>query len=243
MKNAESARRNVAVILAGGVGSRMGAGIPKQLLTVCGRTVLEHTIDAFEKNACIDEIIVVANASIIGSVKALQGTWPKVHRIVEGGRERSDSSLAAIRAYEDEDCNLIFHDAVRMLVSQDIINRVCTALLTHEAVDVAIPSTDTILCVRDNRIESIPDRSLLFRSQTPQAFRRRLIAQAYELAEADPDFRATDDCGVVLKYVPDARIFVVDGEERNIKITYPEDIPYVEHLLLTACPIPKTSQP
>ena len=62
MKSAESARRNVAVILAGGVGSRMGAGIPKQLLTVCGRTVLEHTIDAFEKNACIDEIIVVANA-------------------------------------------------------------------------------------------------------------------------------------------------------------------------------------
>lgn len=234
-------RRNVAVVLAGGVGARMGAGIPKQLLTVCGRTVLEHTIDAFEKNANIDEIIVVANPAIIGRVKAWQGTWKKVRHIVEGGRERSDSSKAAIRAYGDEDCNLIFHDAVRMLVSQDIIDRVCTALLTHEAVDVAIPSTDTILCVREGCIESIPDRSCLFRSQTPQAFRRQLIARAYELAATDPAFRATDDCGVVLKYVPDAHIFVVDGEERNIKITYPEDIPYVEHLMTAACENPKTT--
>lgn len=231
-------RENVAVILAGGAGTRMGGPLPKQLLTVAGRTVMEHTVNAFEHHPSIDSICLVVRPSIRANVERLvsKNAWRKVESIVEGGSERSHSSLAAIRAYEGRHCNLLFHDAVRLLVSSAVISRVCGALEKSEAVTVAIPSNDTLIEVLNGRVVSVPDRSRLRRTQTPQAFRREVIARAYELAMADPSFRATDDSGVLLHYLPQVPIAVVEGEERNLKLTHPEDIPYVEHLMRSAQP-------
>lgn len=226
-------RKNIAVILAGGVGSRLGLSTPKQFLKVAGKMVLEHTVDAFERNSHIDEIAIVSNPFYVSDIEnlVLKNRWQKVKRILEGGKERYDSSLSAIRAYEGSDANLIFHDAVRPLVSQRILNDVVKALQQYRAVDVAVPTTDTIIEVEGDFIRAIPDRSRLMRSQTPQAFHIDVIAKAYEVALQDPAFKVTDDCGVVVKYLPDVSIYIVMGEERNMKLTYKEDICLLERFL------------
>lgn len=219
------AKRNIAVVLAGGVGKRLGMTTPKQFFKVAGKMVIEHTVDVFERNAHIDEIAIVSNAMLIADIEniVLKNGWAKVKRILKGGNERYESSLSAIKAYENEAVNLIFHDAVRPLVSQRILNDVVEALQTYPAIDVAMPSADTIIEVEGDFISHIPDRSRLRRGQTPQAFALEVIKEAYEKALLDPDFKTTDDCGVVKKYLPQTPIYVVEGEESNMKLTYKED--------------------
>lgn len=218
-------KRNIAVILAGGVGKRLGLSTPKQFFKVAGKMVVEHTVDVFERNPRIDEIAIVSNPYFIDEFEniTLRNGWRKVKRILKGGKERYDSSLAAIRSYGDEDVNLIFHDAVRPLLSQRVLDDVLDALATHDAIDVAVPSADTIIEVEGDFISTIPDRSRLRRGQTPQAFTIAVIRSAYEKALTDPGFRATDDCGVVRRYLPDVPVYVVRGEETNMKLTYKED--------------------
>ena len=217
---------NVAVILAGGVGSRLNNSFPKQFFKVAGKTVIEHTIDVFEGNVLIDEIVIVINPAYITTMEelVLKNGWRKVGKILKGGAERYHSSMAAIQAYSGQtDVNLIFHDAVRPLVTDRIIQDTIEALKTHDAVDVAVPAVDTIISTEGDFINAIPDRSKLKRGQTPQGFKLEVIEKAYQLALQDPTFKSTDDCGVVLRYLPDVKIFVVKGEEANMKLTYKED--------------------
>ena len=218
-------KRNIAVVLAGGVGKRLGLSTPKQFFKVAGKMVVEHTIDVFERNPRIDEIAVVSNPYFVSEFEniVLRNGWKKVKRILKGGRERYDSSLAAIRAYADEDVNLVFHDAVRPLLSQRVLDDVLSALACHRAIDVAVPSADTIIEVEGDFISDIPDRSRLRRGQTPQAFDVKVIDEAYRRALSDPAFRTTDDCGVVRRYMPEVPVYVVRGEESNMKLTYKED--------------------
>ncbi|MBQ4010537.1 MAG: 2-C-methyl-D-erythritol 4-phosphate cytidylyltransferase, partial [Bacteroidales bacterium] len=126
-------RKNVAVVLAGGSGRRIGGDLPKQFLQVGGRRIIEYSIEAFEKNAGIDEIAVVVNKDFVSLMEeiAAANSWSKLKHILNGGNERSDSSMSAIRAYEGIGCNLIFHDAVRPMVSQRIISDVVSALETY----------------------------------------------------------------------------------------------------------------
>lgn len=218
--------RNIAIVLAGGVGSRLGLSTPKQFFKVAGKMVIEHTLDTFERNPHIDEIAVVSNPVYVSDVEniVLRNGWKKVKKILKGGKERYDSSLSAIHAYEgSEEVNLVFHDAVRPLVSQRIIDDVCEALKTYEAIDVTVPAVDTIIEAEGDHIASIPDRSRLQRGQTPQAFRLSVISEAYKRAFKDPDFKVTDDCGVVVKYMPEVPVHLVAGEESNMKLTYKED--------------------
>jgi len=218
---------NIAIILAGGVGARFGEEIPKQFLQLAGKSVIEHSIYAFDIHPQIDEIAIVCNPHYLKDVQKIivSGNFTKVKKIIPGGKERYLSSLAAINAYEHDTDNLIFHDAVRPLVSQRIISDCIAALDQYEAIDVAIPSSDTIIEVDSNNcIQKIPDRKKLRNGQTPQCFKRGIIKQAYENALADPDFRTTDDCGVVVKYMPDIPTFVVLGDVANMKITYKEDL-------------------
>lgn len=218
--------RNIAIVLAGGVGSRLGLSTPKQFFKVAGKMVIEHTIDTFERNPHIDEIAIVSNPVYVPDVEniVLRNGWKKVKKILKGGKERYDSSLSAIHAYEgDEEVNLVFHDAVRPLVSQRIIDNVCEALNTYQAIDVTVPAVDTIIEADGDHIAAIPDRSRLQRGQTPQAFRLSVISEAYKRAFNDPDFKVTDDCGVVVKYMPEVPVHLVAGEESNMKLTYKED--------------------
>jgi 2-C-methyl-D-erythritol 4-phosphate cytidylyltransferase len=170
----------------------------------------------------------------------LANAWQKVHHIIPGGKERWESSVNAIRAFtpytlhHTPTTNLLLHDAARPFVSQDIIARVCEALEEHEAVTVAIPSTDTVYEMADSKVARIPQRSTIMRAQTPQAFRLELIAEAYakalgadicdEQACTACHLPTTDDCGIVHEYMPEVPIHIVIGEEQNRKITFKEDI-------------------
>lgn len=229
MHSSELRHRNIAIILAGGIGARLGASTPKQFFKVAGKMVIEHTIDVFDGHNGIDEIAIVVHPNYVDTMEdiVLRNQWKKVKKILKGGDERYHSSLSAISAYDNElDANLIFHDAVRPLVSHRIIDDVINALEDFEAVDVAVAATDTIIKVdeKGELITQIPDRRELRRGQTPQAFRLSTIKKAYELALSDPNFKSTDDCGTVVKYLPDVPVFVVEGEESNMKLTYKEDV-------------------
>lgn len=240
--------RNIAVILAGGTGSRMGSSVPKQFLPLGGRTVIEFAIDAFDQHPAIDEVAVVVHPDWrkrMEEIVALR-RWRKLTRVIDGGSERYMSSLNAIMAYIDEpdDTNLLLHDAARPLVSAKVVDRVVAALRHHEAVGVAVPSTDTVWEVHPDMNEElsieneefimprfvarIPERRLMWRAQTPQAFRLPLIRDAYQRALQDPQFRATDDCGVVRRYMPGTKVAVVEGEEMNMKLTHPDDVSVIE---------------
>lgn len=226
---------NVAVILAGGTGTRVGASMPKQFLDIDGRSVIERSIDAFDQAAGVDEVAIVVHPDWKSHMEGLvnRNSWHKVKRILEGGAERYMSSLNAIAAYLDypDDTNLILHDAARPFVPQEVIARTVEALRYHEAVGVGIPSTDTVWEVRQDFdpllskfIVRIPERSTMWRAQTPQAFRLPVIRDAYQRALQDPQFRATDDCGVVRRYLPSVKIHIVEGEEQNRKITFKQDL-------------------
>ena len=274
--------RNIAIILAGGTGSRMGGGMPQQLLPLAdGQTILEHSVAAFEQAECIDEIGIVMHPDYIARAEEmlLRNGWQKVAFIISGGKERRESSMRAIERVNNElrmkndegqdnlathqpinsfnkfnhqstnqpinqSTNILLHDAARPFVSQRIISDVCKALTQHEAVTVAIPATDTMYMVGEYSngaaqagadvtmgrsagelfVQDIPLRSTLMCAQTPQAFRLDVIARAYALAQQDPNWQSTDDCGVVRRYLPDTAIYIVPGDSANRKITYREDI-------------------
>lgn len=222
--------KTIGVILAGGSGVRFGSNKPKQFIRVAGKRIIEHTIEAFQESAFIDEIAIVTHAGYIDEMEEIvnQGHFSKVKKILLGGASRNDSSLSAINAYwaepQNDTINLVFHDAVRPFISDQILGEISHALKKQSAIDVAIPATDTIIEVENDEIVSIPDRSRLMNGQTPQAFRLSVIKEAYDKGLKDPQFKATDDCGVVRKYLPHIPVYVVKGHETNIKITHNLDL-------------------
>ncbi|MBD8870866.1 bifunctional cytidylyltransferase/SDR family oxidoreductase [Nocardioides donggukensis] len=219
--------RNVAVLLAGGVGTRVGLDIPKQLIKVAGKTILEHSLQALHGHPQVDEVLIMMTPGHLDAVREIvkRGDYHKVVDILEGGDTRNATTLRALDRLGDDECHVLFHDAVRPLVTARIVSECFEALKTHPAVDVAIPSADTIVEVdEDDVIRAIPQRAALRRGQTPQCFRSSVIKQAYARAVEDPDFVSTDDCSVVLRYVPEAPIVVVHGDERNMKVTEPIDV-------------------
>lgn len=220
---------NVAVILAGGNGLRMGGDMPKQFMKIDGKYMLQYSIEAFSQNKNIDEIAIVVNPNYLKQAEDIifSNDYDKVRMIIKGGRERYDSTYHAVMTYSNMNrnkYNILFHDAARPFVSQRIIDDVVEALKTFRAVAVALSATETIVRVEDAKVSSVPDRRLLYRAQTPQGFDINVIKKAYEIAFNDPDFYASDDCGIVSKYLPDIPIGVVAGEEQNVKITYESDL-------------------
>ena len=226
----------VGVILAAGSGSRTGLSTPKQFLPLGGKTVLEHSVQTFNDHPGIDEVVIVTAPDFIGRIEQMvkDNGWNKVTAVLPGGKERYDSSLAAVRYFSDKpDMVMLFHDAARPLVSERIISDTLKAMETYNAVDVGIPAVDTIVqCDREGtHMTAIQDRRLLWRMQTPQGFRQKTIEEAYRIALKDPSFTATDDCGTVLRYLPDEKVGIVRGSERNIKLTYAYDLSLLEFLL------------
>jgi 2-C-methyl-D-erythritol 4-phosphate cytidylyltransferase len=239
--------RMVAVVLGGGVGQRLGAGMPKQLLTLGGKTLVERCVAAFDQAPGVDEILVVMPRGYTGQVKAMltDAGYRKVAAVIEGGATRPDSTRVALAAIAAPgppatvgtapgDCGVLLHDAARPLVDQRIIADCVAALQTHDAAGVAVPASDTMVVTDNGVMQSMPRRETLLRCQTPQCFRLPVITRAHELAAADPDpesFVPTDDCGVVLRYLPDVDVHIVPGSEANIKITYAHDLAIAEVML------------
>ena len=220
--------KKIAIILAGGCGKRIGLNFPKQLLTIGDKTILEETLSVFQNHNLIDEIIVVINKDYKDKFEKILNNkiFSKITKILNGGKERFDSSLIALNAITDKNCFVLIHDAVRPFVSSDIITE-CIQKLEggiYKAIDVVVNSTDTIVFSENNEyITNIPNRNHCFQGQTPQCFEINTIKKAYELAISDNEKNFTDDCSLVLKYKL-SKVGIVKGDYKNIKITNIIDI-------------------
>jgi len=228
--------RAYGVILAGGTGSRVGGDVPKQLLPLAGKPLMEHSVAAFQAAAGIDEVVVVMQPDYLAQAWAITARYPKATRVLPGGTTRTQSTLAALQHLVKAaplDAKVLIHDAARPLVTPALIDAVLAALDLRDVVSLAVPSSDTVFDVDDEGlVRAIPPRERLRRVQTPQGFRLGVISRAYGQAVADPGFDgATDDCSVVFRYLRGVPVAVVDGADANIKVTNAQDLGLAEHLL------------
>jgi 2-C-methyl-D-erythritol 4-phosphate cytidylyltransferase len=221
--------KNIAVILAGGKGERFENSLPKQFVKLAGKSVIEYTIDAFNRHRLIDEIIIVSRGEHSDRVWEIvkKNGFSKVEKVIAGGQDRFGSTYAALGALQEEEgrSKVLFHDAVRPLVDEITITRCLEALDEYEAIDTAIDATDTIIRIDQNDfIREIPNRAYMKRGQTPQGFRLETIRRAYWKALDLQRRTFTCDCGVVREMLPQVEIRVVKSSEKNLKITYPIDL-------------------
>lgn len=203
--------KTTAIITAGGTSSRFGTG-NKLLEKIYGKEVIKYTIEAFEK-ADVDEIIISANKSIIPELSSMFN-----HKITEGGSTRQASVYNGLKAIEKSDYVLI-HDGARPVITPEIINRTIDLVKEKNAVSVMTKTIDTIKEVQDGKIIKTIDRSKLYNTQTPQAFRYDLIMSAHEKLKGQ---NFTDDAGMLEALGYD--VYIVDGSYKNIKITTQSDI-------------------
>lgn len=215
-----------AIVLAGGSGERFGSDGPKQFMKVAGKRVIEHTLAEIEASELIDEIVVVTHARYVELVHELvaRNRFAKVAKIVIGGRTRQQSSWCGLQACSTATKQVIIHDAARPLITCRIIKDTLEGLADAESTDTVIETADTI--VKSSRmgtfVEEIPDRSTLFRGQSPQGFQFELIRRGHEMARQEGYDGATDDCSLILRYKL-GRVRLVAGDETNVKITHPID--------------------
>jgi 2-C-methyl-D-erythritol 4-phosphate cytidylyltransferase len=226
-------KKNLAIILAGGTGSRIEGELPKQFLTLAGKSILSRTIMKFEAHLHIHDVFLVTNPEYRDKSEAVvrSGGFEKVVKILNGGDTRQDSSRIGVTAAGPETYGkVLIHDAARPFVSKEIIDHLLEKLDTCAAVNVAIPSPDTIIEIDDgNFIKDVPDRRYLRRVQTPQGFQLPLIREAHRLALENNITNATDDCSLILK-LNLAPVCVIEGSPLNIKITYPIDLQMAEKI-------------
>jgi len=220
-----------SIILASGTGLRFGDNQPKQFTKLAGLPVLVHTLKSFETFPGVDKVIVVTNEEYVDHVWDLVGKHglKKIHKVVSGGATRQESSRIGLECCDPDTEYVLIHDGVRPFISHQVLQRLVDGVTNHGAVDTVIPSADTLVEIDENNfIRNIPDRSRFRRGQTPQAFSYPLISEAHRQARTDSVENSTDDCALVLRM--GHKVFVVDGEEKNIKITYPLDLHLADKL-------------
>jgi len=224
--------KRVAIILAGGRGSRMKSDVPKQYMNLAGKPVLYYSIKAFEQSF-IDEIILVAGAGDIDYCRREivdKYGFSKVSAIVAGGSERYYSVLNGLRAVEcSGECYVFIHDGARPCITKQIIEKCSAEAEIYKACVAAVPVKDTIkVADEEGYAKDTPPRKLLWQIQTPQCFEYNLVKNAYEAMAADENRGTiTDDAMVVEKYT-DTRVKLTEASYKNIKITTPEDLSIAE---------------
>jgi 2-C-methyl-D-erythritol 4-phosphate cytidylyltransferase len=224
-----------ALVLAGGSGDRFGAEMPKQFVRLAGEPILTRSVRAIAA-AGVDRLVVVTHPSWQRETEALleSAELGVPTSVVAGGVTRNESTrngLAALDAADDD--IVLIHDAVRPLVPTEVVLRSIEPILSGRAdgTDTVIPSADTLVVVEDDAVVEIPERARYRRGQTPQTFRMKILAEAYAAASAAGDLRATDDCSLVLRHVPGARIVAVPGDEVNLKITTRTDMVLADRMI------------
>ena len=216
-----------AVIVAAGTASRMG-GIDKVLAELHGEPLLIHTVRAFQNCDAIKEIVVVTRSDLLQKIGDLCIPFPKVKAVVIGGADRSQSVKNGLNALSDKVRLVAVQDGARPLITETVIDRTVRAAHTYGAAAPGIPVKDTVKIVRGGVVKSTPDRSTLQAIQTPQVFDLDLLAGALEQAKKDKA-NITDDCSAVERLGMSVKI--VEGDEKNIKVTTPMDLLIAEKLL------------
>ena len=214
-------KKTAAIIVAGGIGSRMGADVPKQFIKLNGREIILHTLSTFEKCDFIDKIIVVCHRDYLELCKSLFSDAKKDIIVAQGGNTRQQSVFNGLS--QALDCEyVLIHDAVRCLVEETHIQMLCRELSKGNSCTLAVKVKDTIKTADENNIViNTPDRNYLWQIQTPQAFLTKDIVSAHKYA-IKTGFEGTDDCSVAEHF--GKKITLVEGSYKNIKITTPSDI-------------------
>jgi 2-C-methyl-D-erythritol 4-phosphate cytidylyltransferase len=224
-----------ALILAGGSGDRFGAEMPKQFVRLAGEPILLRSIRAIVA-ADIDHVVIVAHPAWLGETQALvdEAALSAEVRVVPGGATRNESTRNGLAALDAADSDIVVvHDAVRPLLPRDVVLRSIEPIMSGRAdgTDTVIESADTLVVVDGSDVVDIPARSRFRRGQTPQTFRLSVLRRAYAAAEAAGDLTATDDCSLVLRHVPGARVVAVAGDEINLKITTRVDMVLADRMI------------
>ena len=227
------------VVLAGGVGSRMGnVGKPKQYLLVGDKPILIHTLEKFYMQSEFEKVLVLCPTEWISHTKNLVRIYMKdTERIVvlEGGETRNETIMNSIAYIEkegnlNEDTIIVTHDSVRPFVTQRILEENIRYAKEYGACDTAVAATDTIVCSEDNVVISdIPERRKMYQGQTPQTFKALKLRQLYEALSPKEKELLTDAAKIFV--MKGEKVHIVDGEVFNIKITYPYDLRVAEALI------------
>jgi 2-C-methyl-D-erythritol 4-phosphate cytidylyltransferase len=219
----------IALIMAGGTGERFGAGVPKQLVLLNGRTMIAWSADVLARSPRLSGIVIVTPP---GAEMVLPDLTPpaarKVRAVVAGDATRQGSVFNGLQALPPEATHVLIHDAARPCLSAALCERVLDALGTHDAVVPVMPVTDTLVREEDAQVDAILDRAHIAGVQTPQGFRAELIVRAHRTARGS-GFQSSDDGSLVLALAE--KVATVAGEPTNIKVTYREDLVMAEAIL------------
>ena len=223
-------RKAVALVPAAGSGTRMGGRQPKQYLVLGGAPLLVHTLRALARCPSIEGAVVVVPEDRIDATQSLLRRFrvPRVLAVVAGGEERQDSVQLGLEAVSPEAAWVVVHDAVRPMITTDLVERVLAAARIPGAATCGWPARETVKLVKDSFVDKTLPRDGLWLTQTPQAFRRELLREAHDKA-AREGFRGTDDAMLVERL--GGRVAMVEGLAQNIKITTREDLKTVRALL------------
>lgn len=225
--------KHVAIVLAGGKGSRMHTDIPKQYIEVNGRMLICYTLDCFQ-NSFIDEIVVVAgqgDEAFFRKNIVEKYEYTKVTQVVTGGRERYHSVFNGLCAVESADY-IYIHDGARCCVDEALLLRGRDCVRTYGTAVAAMPVKDTIKMVsKEGIVTATPDRSMLWQIQTPQIFRFADIKDAYDRMTADTRQEMVTDDAMVMERYGKCDIHVFEGSYNNMKVTTSEDLEFIKNIL------------
>ncbi|PYL17763.1 MAG: 2-C-methyl-D-erythritol 4-phosphate cytidylyltransferase [Verrucomicrobia bacterium] len=226
-----------AIIVAAGSSERMG--FDKLFALVSGKPVVAHTIAAFERTSCVEEIILVGRADGLGELRKLIGQPTKVKQIVAGGAERSDSVRAGLDRLNLKSDFVAVHDAARPMITPAKITRVFDICrTTGGAAALAEPINDTLKRADlDLAVKESVDRDGVYAMQTPQVFARKLLEEAYRLV-AKKNVSVTDEVSAV--ELLGCKVVLVPNHDFNFKITYPRDLPLAEFVLKQRASLPSS---
>ena len=216
-----------AIIAAAGRGERLGLGVPKALVKICGKTLVERVVDRFVKFDKIRKIYVAVPPGYEPTIGELLSKYGDRVKVYTGGTVRQESIYRGLKYISDE--YVLIHDVARMMVTDKLIERVMHAVTKYDAVVPVIPVRDTIKEVEDGKVLRTLPRERLYIVQTPQGFRTELIVKVYEKAQQE-GYHGTDSASLVERYGVD--VSTVEGEVSNIKLTYAEDMGLVKCMLM-----------
>jgi 2-C-methyl-D-erythritol 4-phosphate cytidylyltransferase len=212
----------VGVVLpAGGIGSRMGAEKPKQLLEIAGKEIWKYALDVFETHELIDEIVIVCHESLFAYFKS-EVKSSKVS-LVQGGKERWQSVENGVNELSSEIDFVMVHDVARPFLSKNIVTNCIDRLKEGQSCMVAKPCVDTVKWVVNAQVEKTIDRAQVWLAQTPQCFPLSKLKSWYEMLNGGVEgFLPTDEASIAERFGESVR--VVEGDSLNDKVTLPEDL-------------------
>ena len=230
-------KKNIAIIFAGGTGTRMGAGLPKQFLQINGKPILIHTLDNFQNSPSIDKIYIACKADYIEQTRREVEKYQitKVAAIVPGGNTSQDSifnALSKAREENSDDSIVLIHDGVRPFLSEEVIRANIESVNKHGSAITCTSWYETvILSENGEKIEQVPSRDIAYTAQAPQSFYLGEIVDAHiETRKINPEYiDIVDSCSLLRKMGKE--IYIVKGNRGNIKVTTPEDF-YILRALL-----------